>query len=235
MPKISDDRRSQRRRQIAQAALRCFIRQGFEATSMADIVTESGLSAGAIYVHYESKQDLVEQVIRDVLAERNQAFSELTRRDPVPDPGSVISEVAEGVRADPSKAAIQVHLWSACLRDPALGAVFEEFSTELRRLFQGYLEAWLTQQGFAAEEAALRAGPLAQVVIGIRQGFVVQQALVPGFDAQAYLTALGWLDFAALPQPGDEDGPGPSRRAGAAQPQTGRAAAAQNGEGQGLA
>ena len=43
MPKISDDRRSQRRRQIAAAALRCFIRQGFEATSMADIVTDSAL------------------------------------------------------------------------------------------------------------------------------------------------------------------------------------------------
>ena len=36
----------------------CFSRQGYRATSMEDIVRESGLSVGAIYTYYASKEDL---------------------------------------------------------------------------------------------------------------------------------------------------------------------------------
>ena len=55
MPKVSEEYRTARRSEIARAALRCFARKGFDATSMADIIAESGLSAGAIYGHYKSK------------------------------------------------------------------------------------------------------------------------------------------------------------------------------------
>ena len=49
MPKVSEQHREARRDQIVDAALRCFSRKGFQRTSMADIIAESGLSAGAIY------------------------------------------------------------------------------------------------------------------------------------------------------------------------------------------
>jgi len=195
MPRISDDRRADRRRQIAQAAMRCFIREGFEATSMADIITEAGMSAGAIYLHYVNKQDLVRQVIRDVLEERAGEFVELASRRPLPDPAAVIRENLQGIRRDPSKAAIQVHLWSTCAREPSLAELLEEYAGEMRRLFQGYLEAWLVESGVDGAAASVRAARLVQVVVGLRQGFVAQAALVPGFDPDTYLDALDLIDF----------------------------------------
>ncbi|MFD0331885.1 TetR/AcrR family transcriptional regulator [Streptacidiphilus monticola] len=70
MPRLTDARKELRRTQIAEAAVRCFSRNGLERTSIADITAESGLSAGSIYAHYRNKADLVQAAARDVLARR---------------------------------------------------------------------------------------------------------------------------------------------------------------------
>ena len=59
MPKISDLQRETRRRQILDAALRCFSRDGFHATTTADIVRESGVSQGTLYLYFATKDDIV--------------------------------------------------------------------------------------------------------------------------------------------------------------------------------
>jgi len=58
VPKISPAHEQQRRAQILAAAMACFARQGYHATSMDDVVRESGLSVGAIYSYFPSKEDL---------------------------------------------------------------------------------------------------------------------------------------------------------------------------------
>ncbi|SVE56424.1 uncharacterized protein METZ01_LOCUS509278, partial [marine metagenome] len=44
--------------QILEAAMKVFVKRGYEQTRMDDIAKLSGLSKGAIYHHYESKKDL---------------------------------------------------------------------------------------------------------------------------------------------------------------------------------
>jgi AcrR family transcriptional regulator len=58
VPKVSAEHEQRRRDQILDAAMRCFARQGYRATSMEDIVRESGLSVGAIYTYFSSKEEL---------------------------------------------------------------------------------------------------------------------------------------------------------------------------------
>lgn len=58
MPRISPQHEQHRRAQILQAAMACFARQGYHATSMDDVVRESGLSVGAIYSYFPSKEEL---------------------------------------------------------------------------------------------------------------------------------------------------------------------------------
>ena len=70
MPKVTEAYRDARRDEIAAAALRCFAAKGFHRTSMADIIAESGLSAGAIYGHYESKEALLSTVAGRILSAR---------------------------------------------------------------------------------------------------------------------------------------------------------------------
>ncbi len=65
MPKISDRQRESRRQQILEAALACFSANGFHQTGMADIVRQSGLSHGAVYLYFQSKDDLIEALADD--------------------------------------------------------------------------------------------------------------------------------------------------------------------------
>ncbi|OON82624.1 TetR/AcrR family transcriptional regulator [Streptomyces tsukubensis] len=59
MPKVSQEHLDARRQQIVDAARARFAGHGFARTSMADIVTESGLSNGAIYRYFTSKDEIV--------------------------------------------------------------------------------------------------------------------------------------------------------------------------------
>lgn len=56
MPKRSERHMAERRQQILDAALRCFIERGFHRTSIADICKAAGLSVGAVYTHFKNKR-----------------------------------------------------------------------------------------------------------------------------------------------------------------------------------
>ena len=61
-PDVSEERRAQ----IIKAALACYTRQGYVNTTMDDIVAESGLSKGAIYWYFKSKDDLFQAALTSI-------------------------------------------------------------------------------------------------------------------------------------------------------------------------
>jgi AcrR family transcriptional regulator len=83
VPKISPAQEQQRRAQILAAAMTCFARQGYHATSMDDVVRESGLSVGAIYSYFASKEDLF-LALSDDRAEQTLAYLNDVFRRPGP-------------------------------------------------------------------------------------------------------------------------------------------------------
>ncbi len=52
MPRVSADHLEARRDEIVRAALRRFAENGFHATSVRDVISECGLSAGAVYSYF---------------------------------------------------------------------------------------------------------------------------------------------------------------------------------------
>ncbi len=63
MPRISAEQVEDRRNQIRAAAARCFARKGIQATTMREIFAEAGLSAGAVYNYFKTKDELIEDGI----------------------------------------------------------------------------------------------------------------------------------------------------------------------------
>ena len=57
-PRTTEERWQQTHTQIMDTAERLFAMKGFDGTSMNDIVKDSGVSKGAIYGHFESKERL---------------------------------------------------------------------------------------------------------------------------------------------------------------------------------
>ena len=59
MPKLAPKTQQARREHILDAAERCFITKGFHPATMHDICREAGVSPGALYTYFASKEDLI--------------------------------------------------------------------------------------------------------------------------------------------------------------------------------
>jgi AcrR family transcriptional regulator len=58
MPKVSEEHRAQRRRQILDGARRAFAAHGYEGATVAELERSIGLSRGAIFSYFPSKWEL---------------------------------------------------------------------------------------------------------------------------------------------------------------------------------
>jgi AcrR family transcriptional regulator len=75
-----------KRSQILDGAKRCFLSVGFEAASMNEITTESGVSKGTLYVYFQDKEDLFKALIdREKSAVMSAAQHKLAEGGTVPE------------------------------------------------------------------------------------------------------------------------------------------------------
>ena len=74
MPKLKPEVQTARREHILDAAEHCFARTGFHRTTMHDICREAGVSPGALYVYFDSKEALIAGICESV------EFAERARR-----------------------------------------------------------------------------------------------------------------------------------------------------------
>lgn len=206
MPKVTEEHRTARRHEIAQAALRCFARNGFAATSMADIIAESGLSAGAIYGHYASKDELIELTASEILDARFLEVAEARTRHPLPAPGEIVRLLVTGLMEHIGDVQLLVQVWGQVPINPRLRTMSSAIGERIRTMFTDYLTDWYTQTGQAvpsgepgstgaAEAARALAERHAPLYMGIVQGYVTQTVLFDGFDGPAYLEAVESLSL----------------------------------------
>src|ERR1700761_4592062 len=99
MPKISQQARDARRDQILSAARRCFLRDGFHSTSMQDLFAEAGLSAGAVYRYFASKDEVIAAIAEDNMRAVLAMISEVVDEDPGQSVGEVAAAVLTRVQA----------------------------------------------------------------------------------------------------------------------------------------
>lgn len=191
MPKVTPEYRESRRAEITAAALTCFARKGFQGASMSEIIAESGLSAGAIYGHFASKDEIVEAVAREILDRRRNTIADTVTRSPIPKPVDVLLEFFAEKPLVADQRGMIVQLWAAAVTDDALRAIAARNLVGFVDSFADYLTAWLrTERGVPAERARERGVAAAPLVMAVVQGYAVQAALVPDFDGDAYFAAF---------------------------------------------
>lgn len=195
MPKVTEEYRTARRHEIAQAALRCFARNGFAATSMADIIAESGLSAGAIYGHFTSKDELMELTASEILDARFLEVAEARTQQPLPTPGEIVRLLVTGLMTHIVDLQLLVQVWGQVPINPRLRQMSSEIGGRIRVMFAGYLTDWHAQT-LPIEEARALAARQAPVYMGLVQGYVTQTVLFDGFDGEAYLEVVASMSLA---------------------------------------
>jgi AcrR family transcriptional regulator len=87
MPETSSPKKWRRRAEarpaeIVQAAYQVFSEKGFAAARLDDIAARAGVSKGALYLYFETKQDIFEAVVKDAVAPNLGAIESLTETFP---------------------------------------------------------------------------------------------------------------------------------------------------------
>jgi AcrR family transcriptional regulator len=177
MPKVSQQYRDARRTQILDAARRCFLRTGFQGTSMQDLFAEAGLSSGAVYRYFDSKEDMIVALAEDNLREVVATLHALAANEPDLGLGPALAEVLELVRAKQREehlGAMAVLVWSEALRNPELAKRFDEALAPMRTELT---EVVRHHQANGSLPADASPAALASLVMSIIPGFMLQLVL----------------------------------------------------------
>jgi AcrR family transcriptional regulator len=192
-PRISEARRSARRQQIVNAAVVCFARTGFHATSMADIIAESGLSAGAVYTYFASKDDLIAATTEEVTANVADILAVLQSAHE----GDTLEDIVLGVLRPlddypdvQAKHRIMLHAWGEASGDSEIGVLLHGVYTTMLGHAAEATAAW---QARGLISPAADPAQAARVLLSLVAGYIVQTALLGPVDTAGYARAAARL------------------------------------------
>jgi TetR/AcrR family transcriptional regulator, transcriptional repressor of aconitase len=180
VPKISAQYRDERRAHILAAARRCFVRDGFHQTSMQDLVREAGMSSGAVYRYFASKDAMIVAIAEENLDQIVAIVQESVRHGT--DLGAALAATLEFVsarHAEDGFAAIALVVWSEALRNPALAARLQESFDAA-----GEALAETARAGAPTATVVLTPDVLAKTLLCVLPGYLLQVA-IRGADAVA--------------------------------------------------
>lgn len=184
MPRVSDDHLERRRRQILDAARTCFIRKGFHRTSMQDVFAESGLSAGAVYRYFKSKNEIIHAIATDKVGGAIGVLEEILKESPLPPLEEIIERFttyAQSVLDEDGALRVAPYVWAEALHDP-------EYHGFVAQLFGGLRSWWTVLASRLRDEGRLPAGTdpeaMAATLVCLLPGFVLQRLLLGDVDAR---------------------------------------------------
>jgi TetR/AcrR family transcriptional regulator, transcriptional repressor of aconitase len=173
MAKVSQEHLDARRRQILDGARRCFVRNGFHASSMQDVLAEVGLSPGAVYRYFRGKDEIVAAIATEAIGQVVEAVSTAAATDPPPPIEDVIAGAAEALRRlddEHGNARLALQVWGEATRSPVIAQAFSEAYREIRERYAALLRAY---QGGDGDTAAA-----AKLLTAILPGYILQHVLL---------------------------------------------------------
>ncbi len=202
MPRITPEHREAKRAEIVAAARRCFSRDGFHQTSMPDIAAAAGVSAGAPYRYFASKEEIILAIAGDAFRLIFEPVERLAAGSGVTSVADLVAASLEALsaetvtdaagRAVPVEELLRcaVQTWSELLRNDAVRARAVEGFESVRR---GIAEALRRGQAAGTVPPAVRPEHGARVVMGLLHGFLLQRVAFDLTDTSGFTDDLRML------------------------------------------
>lgn len=194
MPKVSEDYLAEKQEQILEAAVRCFARSGFHATGMAEVIRETGMSAGSVYRYYKSKDDLITTIVERMIGELQTQIVQATEE--VRTPGEAVTACIRFAATylehdETGLSRVLPQVWTEALRSPAiLKVVRAKYSGII-----GHFEQLARQmQAGGTLRGDLDPVGVAHLMLSTLQGYILQKLLLgEAFSDEAYLQTVEGL------------------------------------------
>ena len=202
MPKISEQQRQARRDQILAAVWPCFLRKGVHGTSMEDIIRESGLSAGAVYLYFKGKDELILAAISTYMGQLRGFLLPVLMREAALAPLPFVHEMASAITKHTQRVGIDLNSvilmgWSEAQTNGAVKALVTDFQTKYRDALTEVVRQWQRCK-YVRSEADAEA--IAKALLSFFLGSIVQEALLGGADPATLTRGIEGLLGASVPQ-----------------------------------
>ena len=180
MPKITEKQRDARREQILTAAWKCFHARGIHATSMEQIIREAGLSAGAVYLYFKSKEELILSAITAQMTAVHDEVLPLVEKGQPETPSEFIQQVTESIarftsRMDFDLNAVILMCWSEAQTNPKVKSLVRGYQKGYRKSLSKLIERW---QKKGLIDAKADPDDIAKALFSFLLGFIAQSALI---------------------------------------------------------
>jgi AcrR family transcriptional regulator len=170
------EQRARTRSTLLDSAARVFARRGLHAASVDQVAEEAGLTKGAVYSNFASKEELFLAMLSERYAERLRELRAIAgaaeSAEATMEAGAV--DFAAALDADPEWAALYVEAWAHAVRHPQFAARLIEHHRALR----AELAAIGAEQGldFVPSFPPER---IAAMLLAIGNGFAMEHRLDP--------------------------------------------------------
>ena len=174
-------RSEETRTHILEAALRRFANHGYSAASVDEICAEAGVSKGAFYHHFPSKQALFLELLNEWLDTIDAGF-EAARKDSVPETLLAFTDMLPGIfAAADGRLPMFLEFWLQASRDEAVWQATIAPYERYQHYFTALVEQGQAEGSFRAEVDAPCA---AKAIVGLAVGLLLQGLLTSETDWQ---------------------------------------------------
>lgn len=185
------------RQNIIKAGKACFAQGGYDATSVSAICEGAGISKGAFYHHFSSKQELYLGILEEWLADLNRMVPNFIESgSTIPESFRQMSELVPMVfQLADGQLPVMFDFWARAARDPEL---FEKTITPLKEfetLFASYIQRGKIEGSIKEVDAEVTSKVLISLVLGV----LLQGLLAPDDTEWGHIAKQGvsWI-FDAL-------------------------------------
>ncbi|WP_412540983.1 TetR/AcrR family transcriptional regulator [Longispora sp. K20-0274] len=193
MPRVSAAHLEARRGQILGAARACFARNGFHSTTMQDVVREAGLSVGAVYRYFPSKNELIRAIAEGAIGQVTARLDAVVVERPLPPLSALYRSILDLVdlEAGPDGALrMAVQVWGEALRDPDLAAHVSQVYRQVRDRFVALAERAQAEGTIGGQASPAQVGA---VMFGMVHGYLLQRILIGDVDRDSYSAGIAAL------------------------------------------
>jgi TetR/AcrR family transcriptional regulator, repressor for uid operon len=133
------ERRDQQVRRILDAAKACFVKSGFQGASMAEICASAGMSPGALYRYFASKEAIIAAICEADRRDDARLFEEIAGKSNVID-GMVFGAMKHIRFVHETKAApLFAEICAESMRNGAVESACRKNMEEISAMFHAYL------------------------------------------------------------------------------------------------
>jgi len=140
---------SERREEILAIAAELFAERGFAATTVREIADSAGILSGSLYHHFDSKESMVEELLRTFLEDITHAYrvEAASGDDPVQVLRTLVRLAFESIGARWATVSVMVNEYNLLISYPRFSFV-QDLSEETERLWVGVIERGVRSGAF---------------------------------------------------------------------------------------